>query len=138
MSKAYDTNLHTLQDILIKFNQTGAKREFMPYNKSILTRVLAPLLCKENILTIVHHSRQALLSHLRNNVNLFGYFDKLWGDKRLKKRKVNSQEALKQLELKFGKEVKNIYEVLRNFRQGMQSFETYTMQQAQSLPTSSS
>ena len=67
----------------------------MPYNKSILTRVLAPLLCKENIITIVHHSRQGLLSHLRNNASLFGYFDKLWGEKRLKKKKVNAQEALK-------------------------------------------
>ncbi len=42
-----DPNLITLHDILIKFRSTdskltGGKKEFIPYNKSILTRILAP------------------------------------------------------------------------------------------------
>lgn len=41
LSKAMDPNVMTLQEIMIKFNG-GGKRDFMPYNKSILTRVLAP------------------------------------------------------------------------------------------------
>ena len=40
LTKQNDPNITTIQEIMIKFN--GVKRDFMPYNKSILTRVLAP------------------------------------------------------------------------------------------------
>ena len=46
----------------------------------------------------------------------------------MKKRKLNAQESLKLLHTKFNKEVKEIYGVINLFREGIQSFETYTSQ----------
>lgn len=69
-----------------------------------------------------------MLNHLKSGLSLFGYLDKVYSDKRFKRRKLNASESLKQLETKFNKEVKSIYEVISNFRQGLQSFETFTIQ----------
>jgi hypothetical protein len=105
----------------------------LPYNKSILTRIIAPQLHQENILVVTHSSSKALSSHITNTGNsqgnasgIFNFIDKIFGEKRLKKIKINSVEALKMLQSKFVKEVNEIYGVLGNFREGVHSYETYT------------
>lgn len=66
LSKANDPNIQTLQDILIKFkaapsnNAIPSKKDFIPYNKSILTRILAPQLSKDNLLVLTHFTKKAL------------------------------------------------------------------------------
>lgn len=97
----------------------------MPYNKSILTRIIAPQLHKSNLLALCHFSKNALVQHINTNKSMFLFLDKAF-EKRLTKKKVNTQQALKMLQNKFPTEVKEIYEILGNFREGVQSFETYT------------
>ena len=82
----------------------------------------------------MHFTKRALLSHLNDPAatglanGLFSFIDKVFGEKRFKKRKLNSAEALKALQKKFAKEVREIYEVIDKFRDGINSFETYTQQ----------
>eukprot|EP00347_Sterkiella_histriomuscorum_P021895 403332391 len=138
LQKQNDTNLQNLQNILIKQkqppNQSKAK-DFIPYNKSILTRILAPIIHKENYTIITHFTKKACLSHLNYSSTtnglasgLFLFIDKIFLEKRFKKRKLNNQEALKILQKKFSKEVKDIYHIFQDFRDGVQSFETYSEQ----------
>ena len=74
-SKSTDINLHTLIEIIQKQNQkkggTAAnsaynskpkskKDQFLPFNKSILTRILFPCLNKQNLLVISHYSKRTI------------------------------------------------------------------------------
>ena len=53
------------------------------------------------------------------------FLDKVYGDRRLVKKKLNEQEALKLLSKKFPSEVKEIYSIIGNFREGLRSFEVF-------------
>lgn len=74
-SKLYDTNLQTLIEIINKQNAQTAcqpvnakkksQSQFLPYNKSILTRVLHKQLRCNNLLVINHFSKLAIQKHLR-------------------------------------------------------------------------
>lgn len=44
----------------------------MPYNKSILTRILHPYLNKANIMVINHFSKKTILRHLKQTGNQVG------------------------------------------------------------------
>ena len=75
ISKATDINLSTLTEIIQKQNsQTGGaitkklsskKEQFLPYNKSILTRIMYPSLNKSNFLVINHYSKKTVQRHLK-------------------------------------------------------------------------
>ena len=59
-----DNNVSTLLEIMKKFKKPqrptagkAHKSDFMPYNKSILTRVIAQQLQKNNILCLSHFSK---------------------------------------------------------------------------------
>jgi hypothetical protein len=70
-SKQFDINIATLIEIVSKQNQTNAnpsqtnllaaskkrKVQFLPYNKSILTRVIHKQLRCNNVLVINHYSK---------------------------------------------------------------------------------
>jgi hypothetical protein len=101
-----------------------------------MSRILAPMLHKENITYLTHYTKKGILSHL-NSPNhtglangLFLFLDKIFIERRFKKKKLNHNEALKILQKKFSKEVKEIYSIIGNFRDGVNSFETYTNQSA--------
>lgn len=66
-SKVLDVNVSTLLEILNKFKKHPEKQgkarkqgEFIPYNKSIMTRVVAEQLQKNNILVLSHFSRNSI------------------------------------------------------------------------------
>jgi hypothetical protein len=51
--------------------------------------------------------------------------DKVFGERRLTKKKLNEQDALKILQKKFSNEVKEIFGIIGNFREGLRSFEVF-------------
>lgn len=57
-----DINIQNLHDILIKIKQPSVNKtkEYIPYNKSILTRILAPLIHKGNMTLLTHYSKKAI------------------------------------------------------------------------------
>lgn len=63
-------------------------------------------------------------SHVMNG-GLFLLVDKVFGEKRLTKKKLNDQDALKVLQKRFSKEVKEIFGILGNFREGLKSFDVF-------------
>lgn len=73
ISKMGDINVATLMEIIQKQNSSngGNKKtnrkdqQFLPYNKSILTRILYPCLNKSNFLVINHFSKKTILRHLK-------------------------------------------------------------------------
>jgi hypothetical protein len=46
---------------------------FMPYNKSILTRVIAPQLQSNNVTVYSHHTKRALQNFLKQPISGIGY-----------------------------------------------------------------
>jgi len=58
-SKVVDVNLVTIQEVIAK-QKRETKSNFIPYNKSILTRVIYDQLKDNNILAIGHFSKAAL------------------------------------------------------------------------------
>ena len=76
-SKISDINISTLMEIIQKQNSqngTGRKSnrkdsQFLPYNKSILTRILYPCLNKSNFLVINHFSKKTILRHMKQQVS---------------------------------------------------------------------
>jgi hypothetical protein len=87
------------------------KEQYVPYNKSILTRIIAPMLSKNNIIILHHLTRRSVLTHLEKGTSssLFLFLDKIYGERRLLKKKINEQEALKLLQKRFGEDLKDIY-----------------------------
>mmetsp|Transcript_41408 Transcript_41408/g.54492 ORF Transcript_41408/g.54492 Transcript_41408/m.54492 type:complete len:95 (+) Transcript_41408:98-382(+) len=80
--------------------------QFLPYNKSILTRILYPCLNKQNLMVINHFSKKTILRHMKQTVSgyssgpakgLFSSLFKLGFDtlNRLQKKKLSQQSALK-------------------------------------------
>lgn len=74
LAKIHDNNVSTLMDILTKCKKQTAmggpyKRkntnDFLPYNKSILTRVIAEQLQKNNNLVLSHFSKQSINQHFK-------------------------------------------------------------------------
>jgi len=70
-SKSADINIVTLSEIVQKQNVNSLKNrranreQFLPYNKSILTRILFPQLSKQNILVVNHYSKRAISKYLK-------------------------------------------------------------------------
>ena len=60
------------------------------------------------------------------NAGLYLFVDKVYGDRRLIKKKHSDQEALKILQKKFAKEVKDIFGVIDNFREGVKAYDVFT------------
>ena len=72
-SKLSDINLHTLVEIVSKQSSTkmrprNKKEQFLPFNKSILTRILYPCLNKQNLIVISHYSKKTILKHLKIDI----------------------------------------------------------------------
>ena len=61
-SKISDVNIRTLSEIVGKYlgDVKPAKNEFIPYNRSILTRILFDQLRSQNILIISHFNKKAI------------------------------------------------------------------------------
>ena len=66
-SKIADVNMVTIQEVLTK-QKKGNKSNFMPYNKSILTRIIYDQFKENNILAIGHFSKVALSKSLKRSV----------------------------------------------------------------------
>lgn len=95
--------------------ETKVKTEtFMPYNKSILTRVIAPLLQSNNVTVFSHHTKRALQTYLKQPISgigyqpvgpargMFGMITKLGLDtNRLTRSKINNAQSLKKLQKNF-------------------------------------
>ena len=92
-----------------------------------MTRIIAPMLAKNNIIILHHLTRRSVLSHLDkgSQAGIFLYLDKIYGEKRLQKKKINEHEALKVLQKRFVRELKDVYDIIENFREGMKSFEVF-------------
>ena len=144
-----DVNASTLVEIVHKLNgklggnaqaqrkQGKGKEPFLHYNKSILTRIMYPYLCKSNFLVINHYSKRTILRHLRQPISgyqagpakgLFSSLFRLGFDSmnRLKKKKLNQQEALKTLQRTFKAELSGVFKEIDMFREGIKSLEVYT------------
>ena len=59
LAYSMDTNVVTLLDVLAKVKKDSAK-QYIPYNKSILTRILAPMLQRGKLMMICHLTKAAL------------------------------------------------------------------------------
>jgi len=132
LSAMHDPNLLVLQDVLIRLNQEH--EDFLPLNKSILTKILAQQLLKSNLLYLVHFTKRSMLTHLRSesSAGLFLLLDKVFsGSPRLKRKKLTPSQALKQLQQRFPAELKEIFGVIEAFRDGKHCYETFVTQQAQ-------
>lgn len=87
-------------------NLKGSKRkannnDFIPYNKSILTRVIAEQLQRNHILILSHFSKTSINMNFKHSKgpakNLFNQIDKLMPEKCFLKF-LNDKEALKVLQ----------------------------------------
>ena len=90
-----DINVQTLKQILTK-----TKINFLPYNKSILTRILYLQLQRKNVLAISHFSFEGknnlgLSKGILNELPSFGFAD------RVSSTKISSHQAAKLLEKHF-------------------------------------
>lgn len=104
LAKAADNNVSTLLEIMKKTKKqqrnprrkANSKVDFMPYNKSILTRVIAMQLQKYNVLVLSHFSKKSVIEHFKNSSgpakNLFNQIDSIFGEDPyiLEKKKLNS------------------------------------------------
>lgn len=92
LSKMQDNNVSTLLEIMNKLKrptktQRAPKKEnFIPYRKSIMTRVLAEQLQRNNFLVLSHFSKASLHSHFKFGSGpakgLFAQVDSLFSDKK--------------------------------------------------------
>ena len=58
-AKSFDPNYKLFAEVLSK-----TKTEFLPYNKSILTRILFSEMKKQNYLLVSHHTKTSLKEYL--------------------------------------------------------------------------
>ena len=110
LAKLHDNNVSTLIEILNKskksnvINKKKGQNDFVPYRKSILTRVIAEQLQRHNFLVLSHFSKGSINQHFKHSSgpakNLFCQIDTLFGDKPgvLTRKKLNDQQALKVLQ----------------------------------------
>mmetsp|Transcript_31178 Transcript_31178/g.47718 ORF Transcript_31178/g.47718 Transcript_31178/m.47718 type:complete len:187 (-) Transcript_31178:2221-2781(-) len=75
--KVHDNNITTLLEVLNKFKKQELataggktskvkKTDFIPYNKSILTRVIAEQLQRNNVLVLSHYSKNSIGMHFKH------------------------------------------------------------------------
>lgn len=78
-------------------NKKKAQSDFIPYRKSILTRVIAEQLQRNNFLVLSHYSKYSIGMHFKHGSgpakNLFSQIDSLFGDRPgvITKKKLNDQ-----------------------------------------------
>ncbi len=98
----------------------------MPYNKSILTRLIGTQMQKNNLMYLTHFSQKAVspLLHSQGS-SVFLSLDKLF-ESRMLRTKLKSQTAQKIITSNYSKEVKQIFKELKKFREGVVSFESYS------------
>ena len=109
-----DSNVRVLFEILNK--QSTNQQQFLPFNKSLLTRILYHHLKHQNTLVIAHYSRKAL--SLYNN-NMFNQLVSLGFTSHVKK--FSDDQAIDELKKLFPQEVQKIYKQIKQFREGLKS-----------------
>lgn len=92
LAKMQDNNVSTLLEIMNKLKKPSRaarpsrKENFIPYRKSIMTRVLAEQLQRNNFLVLSHFSKASLHSHFKFGSGpakgLFAQVDSLFADKK--------------------------------------------------------
>ena len=93
----------------MKSSKKKNSTDFIPYNKSILTRVMAEQLQRNNILVLSHFSKASINMNFKHSQgpakNLFNQIDNLFGDQPgiMARKKLNDQQAMKVLQTKFKK-----------------------------------
>lgn len=128
---ACDPNYQAVTQILEKHNCGNRSGLHFLYNRSILTRILHPVLKENNVLVICHYSRAALNAYLRHPTqalsrSIFTPLAALGFP--LRKQKVSLYEALKNLEHFFYSDCVQIYTEIEQFRSGLQSLEVHATQ----------
>ena len=99
----------------MKTKKSNPKNDFLPFNKSILTRVIAQQLQKNNILVLSHFSKISIDTNFKRSngpaKNIFHQIDTLFGDQPgiMTKKKLNNDQALKVLQIKFKRETGQIF-----------------------------
>ena len=97
----------------------------MPYNRSIMTRILFKQLEKQNLLVISHFTKSCIQKQINHHMNqqksssnIFGILEKIGMVKagQLKKQKLTSGNALKILETYFKDDLAEIYRKIGEFR----------------------
>jgi hypothetical protein len=116
LAKMQDNNVSTLLEIMNKLKKQSKptrapkKENFVPYRKSIMTRVLAEQLQRNNFLVLSHFSKASLHNHFKHGngpaKGLFAQVDSLFSDKKeaILKKKLSDQQAIKYLQQKFKRE----------------------------------
>lgn len=116
LAKMQDNNVSTLLEIMSKLKKptkaprASRKESFIPYRKSIMTRVLAEQLQRNNFLVLSHFSKASLHSHFKLGSGpargLFAQVDSLFADKKdaILKKKLSDAQAIKYLQQKFKRE----------------------------------
>ncbi len=98
MTLVSDNNIQTLSEIIVKLQtpQVATKKtkeQYIPYNKSILTRILAPTLQTGKVSVLNHLTKHSLMNYFQkrfdNMGGLFQLIEKIYGEKRLQKRKIS-------------------------------------------------
>jgi len=68
----------------MKTKKSNSKNDFLPFNKSILTRVIAQQLQKNNVLVLSHFSKISIDTNFKRSngpaKNVFNQIDTLFGD----------------------------------------------------------
>ena len=59
--------LKKLKQQKVKSKKVATRTEFLPYNKSILTRVIAQQLQRQNILCLSHFSKLSMTTHFKHS-----------------------------------------------------------------------
>ena len=75
LAKVQDNNVTTLLEIMNKFKKQASMKtskkknttDFIPYNKSILTRVMAEQLQRNNILVLSHFSKASINMNFKHS-----------------------------------------------------------------------
>ena len=101
--KLSDVNLSTLLEIISKSSGIKSNRDYLPYNKSILTRIMFEQIKRQNYLVISHYSKKALNRFLKTPLSpglgpakgMFNTLIKFGFDKNgmLRNTKIHHQEA---------------------------------------------
>lgn len=121
-SKQSDANLVNLLEIIQKQSMSGNHKTYLPFNKSILTRVIYEQLKSNNITVISHINKRMIESASQNPQKNFLGFLANWRSGNVIKTKISPQDAVKTLEQYFPKEIKSVYAEIGRFRDGRNSF----------------
>lgn len=75
-----------------------SRKDYIPYNKSILTRILYESIKKRNTLTLAHFSKESTEAALADPKTLFSQLVKLGYSSLLTRSKISHETALRLLE----------------------------------------